>query len=46
MITFECVWCDAELTIDSLDATSVECPDCSISVEFAPDQPTITAAAA
>ena len=45
MITFECVWCDGELTIDGLDATSVECPDCSVSVELAPDD-TITLPAA
>jgi hypothetical protein len=37
MITLECAWCDAELTIEGLDATSVECPECSVSVEFAPD---------
>jgi DNA-directed RNA polymerase subunit RPC12/RpoP len=46
MITFECAWCEAELTIDSLDATSVECSDCSISIDFAPDEPTITSVAA
>jgi hypothetical protein len=40
MITLECAWCEAELTIDGLDATSVECPDCSVSVDFAPDVPT------
>jgi hypothetical protein len=37
MITIECTWCDADLTIDSLDAASVDCPDCRITVEFAPD---------
>jgi hypothetical protein len=37
MITIECAWCDAELTIDGLDATSIDCPACSISVEIAPD---------
>jgi len=37
MITFECALCDGDVTIDSLDATSVECPDCSVTLEFAPD---------
>ena len=37
MITIECTWCDADLTIDSLDAPSVDCPDCRITVELAPD---------
>jgi hypothetical protein len=46
MITFECAWCDGDVTIDGLDATSVECPECSVSVEFAPDDPTRLAAAA
>jgi hypothetical protein len=46
MITLECAWCEAELTIDGLDATSVECPECSVGVEFAPDVPTVLPAAA
>ena len=46
MITLECAWCEAELTIDGLDATSVECPECSVAVEFAPDVPTVLPAAA
>jgi hypothetical protein len=37
MITFECVLCEGDVTIDSLDAMSVECPDCSITIDFAPD---------
>jgi hypothetical protein len=37
MITLECAWCDGDVAIDSLDATSVECPDCLVTVEFAPD---------
>jgi endogenous inhibitor of DNA gyrase (YacG/DUF329 family) len=37
MITLECAWCDGPVTIDSLDATSVECPECAITVDFAPD---------
>jgi hypothetical protein len=37
MITIECAWCDSELTLDGLDATSVDCPDCLVSVDLAPD---------
>jgi len=37
MITFECAWCDGDVTIDSLDSTEVECAECSVTVEFAPD---------
>jgi hypothetical protein len=40
MITLECAWCEAELTIEGLDATSVDCPECSVSVELAPDAET------
>ena len=40
MITFECAWCDGEMVLESLDADRVECPDCAVSVEFAPDVPT------
>jgi hypothetical protein len=46
MITLECAWCEAELTIDGLDATGVECPECSVGVEFAPDVPAVLPAAA
>jgi hypothetical protein len=46
MITFECVWCEGELTIDALDATSVECADCSVTIDFAADEPAPVAAAA
>ena len=45
MITIECSWCDAELVLDSLDATSVDCADCRISVEFAPDPESLAIAA-
>jgi hypothetical protein len=41
MITFECAWCDGEMVLESLDAESVDCPDCAISVEIAPDAPTL-----
>jgi hypothetical protein len=45
MITIECSWCDADLTIEGLDATSVECADCRIVVELAPDPEPIAIAA-
>lgn len=37
MITIECTWCEAELALSSLDAASVDCPDCRITVEIAAD---------
>ena len=37
MITFECAWCEGEMAMESLDADRVECPDCAVSVEIAPD---------
>ena len=37
MITIDCTWCDTELLLDSLDAASVDCPDCRVTVEVAPD---------
>jgi ribosomal protein S27E len=46
MITLECVLCEGDVTIDSLAATSVDCPDCSTTVEFAADEPIIALAAA
>ena len=45
MITLECVLCEGDVRIDSLAATSVDCPDCWTSVEFA-DEPIIALAAA
>ena len=45
MITLECTWCDADLALDSLDATSVDCPDCRITVEIAVDPEPIALAA-
>jgi hypothetical protein len=45
MITIECSWCDADLTLDSLDATSVDCPECLVSVEIAADPEVLAAAA-
>ena len=45
MITIDCTWCDAELALDSLDATSVDCVDCRITVEIAPDPEQLAIAA-
>jgi hypothetical protein len=46
MIYIECTWCDTEVALDGLDATSVECTDCNVTVEIARDDPhTISVAA-
>ena len=45
MITLECAWCDAEVRIESVDADRVDCPDCLVSVDFAPVRIEIAAAA-
>jgi hypothetical protein len=45
MITIDCTWCDAELVLADLDAPSVDCPDCRITVDFAPDFPEVALAA-
>ena len=45
MITIECSWCDADLTLESLDATSVDCPDCRVTVEIASDPESLAVAA-
>ena len=45
MITIDCTWCDAELVLDSLDAASVDCPDCRITVDIATDPEQIAIAA-
>jgi Zn finger protein HypA/HybF involved in hydrogenase expression len=44
MITIECTWCDAELTLETLVETSVDCPDCRITVEIAPDSDSLVVA--
>ena len=46
MIIIECAWCDAELALEAIDATSVDCPDCGISLDIAPDDATQLQAAA
>jgi hypothetical protein len=45
MITIECSWCDAELLLDGLDAATVDCPDCRITLEIAADPEVIAIAA-
>ena len=45
MITIECSWCDAELVLESLDAVSVDCAECRISVGIAADPEPIALAA-
>ena len=40
MIIIECAWCDAELALETIDATSVDCPDCGISIDIAQDDDT------
>jgi hypothetical protein len=38
MIYIECAWCETEVAVDGLDATSVECADCNVIVEIARDE--------
>ena len=45
MIHIECPWCEAELVVASLDAPSVDCPDCLVSVEFSAEPEAIALAA-
>jgi hypothetical protein len=46
MIFIECAWCETDVAIGGLDATSVDCPDCNVTVELATDDPlTISIAA-
>jgi hypothetical protein len=45
MITIECTWCEADLVLDRLDAPSVECPDCRITIDIASDSEPIAIAA-
>jgi hypothetical protein len=35
MVVIECPWCDAEVGLESTDV--VDCEDCGIRVEVAPD---------
>jgi Zn finger protein HypA/HybF involved in hydrogenase expression len=45
MITIECSWCDTELLLDGLDAATVDCPVCRITVEIAADPDPLAIAA-
>jgi hypothetical protein len=45
MITIECTWCDGELVLESLDATSVECAECRVTVDLATDPEVLAIAA-
>ena len=45
MITIECPWCDGKLTLESVAATTMDCPDCRVSVEIAADEEALAAAA-
>jgi hypothetical protein len=45
MILIECAWCDRDVALESLDATSVDCPECLVSVELAPDPEVLAVAA-
>lgn len=36
MIIFECAWCERQLPIDGPETTSVDCPDCVVSVDLEP----------
>ena len=40
MIIIECAWCDGELALEAIDAMSVDCPDCGIGLDIAPDDAT------
>ncbi len=45
MITIDCTWCDAELALDNLDAMSVDCADCRITIDIAADSEQLALAA-
>jgi len=45
MILIECSWCDGDVALESLDATSVDCRECLVLVELAPDPEVLAAAA-
>ena len=45
MITIECTWCDAELALETLVDTSVDCPSCRFTVDLAPDPDPVALAA-
>lgn len=37
MVIIECSWCHGELALEAIDAVSVDCPDCGIRLDIAPD---------
>ena len=45
MITIECAWCESELALESLDAASVDCAECRVTIELAADPEAIAMAA-
>jgi hypothetical protein len=45
MITIECTWCEAELALEGIDAMSVDCADCRVTVDLAPDPEALAVAA-
>ena len=45
MIIIECAWCDAELALDPLVETSVDCPECRVTVDLARDPEPLAVAA-
>ena len=45
MIIIECAWCDAGLALDPLVETSVDCPECRVTVDLAPDPEPLAVAA-
>ena len=45
MITIECSWCEADVALERIDVSAVECPDCLVTVEFAPDPEELAIAA-
>lgn len=45
MILIDCPWCEADLVLEALDATSVDCPDCRVTVDLASDPERIAVAA-
>jgi len=46
MITLECVWCDGDVTMETLEQPTMDCPECRVTVAIAPDPDTILALAA
>ena len=46
MIYIECAWCETEVAVEGIDATSVDCPDCKVTVEIARDDPNTISIAA